>query len=317
MTSNIIAISVAAAFAVLGGASGSVAQDFPNRPLTMIVPFDPGGGSDAIARAVDKFAPDVFGNNFTFQYRPGAGGLIGTNSIARARPDGYTIGTFNSPHIAIGDVTGTAQFTLNDFTYLGAVAVEPYVLFTSGTSTITSVEDLIRQAKEKPGTITIGTGDQFGGTHLLALQIAEAAGIDVVVVPFGGGAQITAAVLGGHVNIGVAGMSALMGSRSESRWLGVAAPERDSNSPETPTLRESGVVVDFDVSRIFIAPAGLDAEVAETLRVGLKEIYENEDFQAELIKLGQYPKWVSGDDLKLSLEGYEEAAVELFGKARQ
>lgn len=291
------------------------AQDFPSRPITMVVPFDPGGGSDLIARNTDKFAAEEFGSNFTFQYRPGAGGHIGTNSVATARPDGYTIGTYNVPHIALGPVTGVAQYKLDDFTYLGQVAADPGA-FATRRGGYESLEAFIAAAKERPGALTIGSADQFGGTHLLALQIEEAAGIDVTVVPFPGGSQLVAAVLGGHVDAGVAGLPPFLGSAEETQFLALTGPERHEALPEVPTLREQNLDLTFITGRIFIAPADLDDAVATRLRDGLRNIFEREDFQADLRKIGQFPSWMSGDELRASLQNYEESATRLFEKSR-
>lgn len=291
------------------------AQDFPARPITMIVPFDPGGGSDLIARTVDKFAAEEFGANFTFQYRPGAGGHIGTTSVAKARPDGYTIGTFNVPHIALGPVTGVAQYKLESFTYLGQVAADP-AAFATRRGGYESAEDFLAAARERPGELTIGSADQFGGTHLLALQIADAAGVEVTVVPFPGGSQLVAAVLGGHVDAGVAGLPAFLGSVEETQFLALTGAERHNSLPNVPTLREQGLDLVSVTGRIFIAPAGLDDAVANRLQDGLRNIYEREDFQAELRKIGQFPSWMTGDDLRSSLESYQESATRLFEKVR-
>lgn len=301
---------------VVAAPQAATAQDFPNRPITIVVPFDPGGGSDLIARTVDKFTAEEFGNAFTFQYRPGAGGHIGTNTVANARPDGYTIGTYNVPHIALGPVTGVAQYGLDDFTYLGQVAGDPGAVATSPDSGYETLTDFIQAAKADPGTLTLGSADQFGGTHLLALQIAEEAGIDVEVVPFSGGSQLVAAVLGGHVDAGVAGLPPFLGSKDETQFLALTGPQRHEALPDVPTLQEEGIDLVMRTGRIFIAPAGLQEDVAARLRDGLKAIYDNEEFRAELAKVGQSPNWMSGEELKASLEGYQSAAARLFDKAR-
>ncbi|WP_436644425.1 Bug family tripartite tricarboxylate transporter substrate binding protein [Microbaculum sp. FT89] len=291
------------------------AQEYPNKPITIVVPFDPGGGSDLIARTVDKFTSDEFGSTFTFQYRPGAGGHIGTNSVAGAKPDGYTIGTYNSPHIALGPITGVAQYLLEDFTWLGQVAADPGVLATAP-GKYSSLDELISAAKDKPGTVTIGSADQFGGTHLLALRIAEESGADISVIPFPGGSQLVAAVLGGHVDAGVAGQPAWIGSKEETQFLAVTGDRHSNALPGVPTLKEQGLDLTYITGRIFIAPAGLDDAVRDRLREGLRNIYENPQFQAELKKVGQNPNWKSGDDLQASMEEYKDVATRLFEKVK-
>lgn len=298
-------------------AAPAVADDgFPNRPITMVVPFGPGGGSDLIARTVDKFAADEFGANFTFEYRPGAGGHIGANMVANAEPDGYTIGTYNVPHIALGPVTGVAQYALEDFTFLGQVAGDPVAIATAPDSGYETLADFIAAAKANPRKLTLGTADQFGGTHLLALQIADASGIDITVVPFPGGSQLVAAVLGGHVDAGVGGLPPFLGSKDGTQFLALAGAERDDVLPDVPTLKEQGVDLVMRTGRIFIAPAGLEDAVAARLRTGFKAIYDNPNLQAELKKVGQSPNWMSGDELEESLLGYENAAARLFKEAQ-
>jgi tripartite-type tricarboxylate transporter receptor subunit TctC len=290
----------------------ATADTFPDRPITILVPFDPGGGSDRIARSVDNYTKAEFGTNFTFQYRPGAGGHIGTNLVARAKPDGYTIGTFNTPHIAVGQSAGVAQYDLDDFTFICQLASDPSVIATRKSSPFNSLEDLFAAAKAKPGTLTIGTGDQFGGTHLLALQLVEAAGVDIKVIPIKSGSQVIADTLGGHIDIGFAGLSPFLGSKGEAKFLANSGRSRHPLLPDVPTLKEKGFDLVMDNGRIFFAPKGLKAEIADRLIQGFRKIYDNPAFQNELTKQGQVPEWIPGVELKASLDGYKTAAKRLF-----
>ena len=114
--------------------AGTVMAEFPTKPIKIIVPYKPGGGSDRIARTLDKFTKEEFGNSLIFEYKTGAGGHVGTSFLAKARPDGYTIGTYNTPDVAIGPITGAARYTLDDMIFLGRVSLDPVVFTTRAES---------------------------------------------------------------------------------------------------------------------------------------------------------------------------------------
>ncbi len=311
---NILKCSLIAA-AVIGMQAAPASAQFPDRAIQLVVPFNPGGGSDRIARAVDGYAQEEFGAPFSFDYKPGAGGHIGMSGVARAADDGYVIATFNSPDIAIGPLTGAAQYRLDDFTYLAQMAADPVLMMAETSKGISSVGDLIAKAEAEPGRLSLAVAGAKGGTHLAALQFLQRTGLDMNVVVFPGGAELAAAVLGGQVDVGMSGIAPFLGSLDAVEMIASLSEERHSRLPDTPTLTESGIDLTASVGRIFVAPTIDDPAVVERLRDGLRRIYDQPEFQQEMRSIGQEPDWIPGEEVKATLETYQKDAEQTISQS--
>lgn len=303
--------------AVIAGAvllAGTAMAEFPEKPIKIIIPFKPGGGSDRIARTLDKFTQEEFGNSFIFEYKTGAGGHVGMSFLSKARPDGYTIGTYNTPDVAVGPLTGAARYTLDDMVFLGRVALDPVVFTTRAEGAYQNMGDFLKDAKARPGKVKVGIAGPKGGTHLASLDLFEKQGVKVSVVLFGGGSELAAAVLGNQVDVGASGLAPFLGSIEKTRVLGTAGDKRHAKAPDAATLREQGIELIAGTGRIFLAPKGIEAGVAERLRAGIKRIFDRPDYQEEMRKIGQQPNWLGGPELGQSLKAFSSVAEEMLEK---
>ena len=289
--------------------TGPALAEFPEKSIKIIVPFKPGGGSDRIARTLDIFTENEFGRSMIFDYKTGTGGHVGMGVLANSKPDGYTIGTYNTPDVAIGPMTGAAQYTLDDFTFLGRVALDPVVVTTPVGSAYQSMADFTNDAKNQPGKVRVGIAGPKGGTHLAALDFFGREGLEVAVVLFGGGSELAAAVLGQQVDVGMWGLAPFLGSMEMVRLIGIAGDKRHGKAPDVPTLQEQGLDLVIGTGRIFLAPAGLEPEVAARLTAGIKAIFDLPEYEEEMEKISQQTNWQDGDTLVGDLKAFSESAV--------
>ncbi len=293
---------------VLGGPA--LAQEYPDKPVTVVVPFNPGGGTDMQARLIEQAFGKEFGQPLSFVYKPGAGGAIGATELASTEADGYTIAVYTFPLIAMNAVNGTGQYDVDDFDYLAASASDPIVLVTRKKSDYTTFDELKAAVTEAPGRLSIGAVESFGPSHLAALW-AKDQGLDVNVVPFPGGAKGLAAVQGGHVDALFAPLGALLTAGDSLNYLASATSER---LPDMPTLADKGYDVQSVASRIWIAPAGLPDDVRVRLKDGLRNIYADESVQQKNAEAGQVVSYEDGDQLKAMIDRFTPLAKTMIEK---
>jgi tripartite-type tricarboxylate transporter receptor subunit TctC len=275
----------------------SLETSYPGKPIKFIVPFKPGGGSDRIARVLDKFTKEEFGSSFIFVYKPGGGGHLGLRFLANSKPDGYLLGTYNTPDLILGHMTGIANYDVDDLVVLGQIAFDANVFATSHDSPFTDMKDFLEEARKRPGELRLGISQPKGGNHLATLAMIEEQKIDLSVVIFSGGTELASAVLGKQVDVGIGGLAPFLGSMEQTRFLAISGDKRLNKIPEIETMIEQGIPMNSGTGRVILAPAGLQPFQLERLKSGLKNIFENEAFKAELRKIGNEPNWLDGEEV--------------------
>jgi tripartite-type tricarboxylate transporter receptor subunit TctC len=241
----------------------AAAQAFPDRPITMIVPFAAGGGTDITARTVAKFLEREFGQPVVVQNRAGAGGEIGLAALAEARPDGQTIGIVNTPGLVTIPIERRARFSLDSFDLIAGVVEDPAAIIVLERAPVRSVADLVAAAKADPGGITLGSAGVGSSGHIAMLLLGQAAGVNFTNVPFSGTSVALTSMLGGQIsgttiNLGEA---FALTTGQPVRILGVMATERMAMAPDVPTFAEAGMPIEAGSIRSFAAPRGLSADV--------------------------------------------------------
>lgn len=285
-------------------------SDFPNKPVELIVSYSAGAATDAQARPLLKYFPDVFnGQPLVIVNMPGAGGTTGWNHFAKQKPDGYTLCAYNMPHIFSKPLVQETAFTWEDFEPIANWGYDPVVFAVLPDSPYKTLEDLINGAKDKPETITIGSAGLYVGQHLAQLQLEDAAGIKLKQVPFDGAADAAAALLGKQIDVVSSNLSDMYRLGDKVRILAVAAEERHEYIPDVPTFKELGypqVVMSTD--RGIAAPKGTPPEILEILSKGFMEIMNNEEYQKDMEKLGAPLMIMSRDEM---LEDFEKRAKDI------
>ncbi|WP_372622930.1 Bug family tripartite tricarboxylate transporter substrate binding protein [Falsiroseomonas sp.] len=258
------------------------------RPIQIIVPFPPGGGTDVNIRAMTShFERHLPGARFVVVNRPGAGAEIGYTAAATAAPDGYTIGTVITPSLQTITIERQPRYTLGGFYYLGTVVADPSGFHVAPNSELRSVADLVAAAKARPGAISVGTAGIGSDDHLLIVELESAAGIRLNHIPFAGQAPTVNALLGGHIQVASMNMgeSVAMIRDGRVRPLATAGQQRFPMTPEVPTFAEGGYALTTGVVRSLVVPAATPEPIRTRLAAMLEATMRDPAWIAEAERL--------------------------------
>jgi tripartite-type tricarboxylate transporter receptor subunit TctC len=225
-------------------ATQAAAQNYPNKPVHMIISFTPGSSTDIVGRIVIQKLTEMWGQPVVPENRAGAGGSIGSAAVAKAEPDGYTLLINSNAHTVNPAIYAKLPYdTLADFTEIAPLAIQPNVLTVRPDGPYKTVADLVNAAKAKPGVLNIGHAGIGSGTHLTTEKFIAATGIKIVQVPFKGTPEVITAMFSGNVDAYWAPISAAMGSikGGKLRPLAVSTAKRNAQLPEVPTPVEAGI----------------------------------------------------------------------------
>jgi tripartite-type tricarboxylate transporter receptor subunit TctC len=247
---------------------------FPSKPVRMVVAYPPGGPVDIVGRALAQPLSESLGQPVVVDNRAGAGGVVGTEFVARAAPDGYTI-LFTSTPLAIQEslFAKLPYSALKDFTLIGGVAAGPQMLVVGTSIPANNVRELIALAKAQPGKLNYASPSSGGANHLAAEMFKSMAGIDAVHVPYKGGAPAELDLLGGRVTFMFHSLPAAMQQvrAGRLRALAVTSRNRVAMAPDVPTVAE--FLPDFEVTSWYavVGPAGMPADVVSRLNADLNK----------------------------------------------
>ena len=279
----------APALALPAGAASAQPARFPERPITLLVPFPPGGTTDVQMRALADAATRHFGQQVIVENRPGAGSTLGVAAVARARPDGYLVAQMTLPAIRLPLMQRMAYDPLRDVTPVIHLTGYTFTVMVRGDSPFRTWQDLVADARARPGRHRWGNTGANGTPHLTMIELAERERLDVEHVPFRGEADALQAVLGGHIEASTAGTGyAQLAQEGKIRFLNVWTRERVRKFPEVPTLLElgyEGMVVTSPYG--LVAPAGLDPAILAPLHEGFRRALFDPQHLAVLDRLDQ------------------------------
>lgn len=283
------AVLAAACGMLLGAQAASAA--WPEKPIRFIVPYPPGGGTDIVARAVGKRLSESLGQPVIVEHRPGASTIIGTDAVARAEPDGYTIGLVTDSHVLNPLFYPQRQpyDTHKDFAPVGQLVSVPFILVANPKTGWTSVKQLLDAARARPGKITYASIGN-GTPHYLAMELTRAmASVDLVHVPYKGVAPALADLLGGQVDVMYTGMSTGLPQVRNGRLtaLAVSGPKRSPIAPDIPTVAESGLPnFAFMTWYGVVAPAATPPDRVQRLSAELRRAMQDPALREQLDQLG-------------------------------
>jgi tripartite-type tricarboxylate transporter receptor subunit TctC len=283
----------------LGGRVAAQAQPgaWPERTITLIVPFPP-GGVDSLVRLVGDKAAAILGQPFVYRNLPGAGGRIGTEALARAPKDGYTIGVATvSGMVTIPALAASPSYDpVADFSHLVMVLEGPYLIVAHPGSGMRSVPQLVERAKAEPGRLRIGSTGIGSGTHLVIERLMAAAGVRLVHVPYKGEAPLSADLAGGHIELAVTNTASLpLIDAGKLVLLAVASGKRVASLPDTPTVMEAGLDLATAGWLGFAAPAGIAAEVRDKLVDAFVRAARDPQVRSALARAGNEPVDLAGE----------------------
>jgi tripartite-type tricarboxylate transporter receptor subunit TctC len=301
---------------VLAPASGAQAQSYPTKPVTLVMPYPPGGGTDAMARLIAQRLEKRLGQPIIFEYRPGAGSAIAAAYVARQPADGLTIlyATSTTMAINVSVHKNLSYDPVKDFVPIALFAITPFVLVVNTSLPISSVTELAAYAKSKPGALSYASNGPGGASHLFAELTKSMLGIEMTHVPYKGNAPALNDVVAGHVSLMFVDPSASVQLVREGklRALGVTTAKRVSTAPELPPLAEAGLP-GYDASswHMFVAPAGTPKPVVQRLYAEIDAIVKQPDAMAEIGKRGFEPS-AGGPPDELAL--FVQSEIERWGK---
>ena len=281
-----------AAASVLGLLPRARAETFPSRAITIVVPYPPGGPVDLLARLLAQEAAGDLGQPIVVENRPGGSGIIGTNAVAHAEPDGHmlVIGT-NQTHATNQSLIKNCPYdAVRDFAPVAGVAAMPHVLVTRKTLAVASLDELVALAKAKPGALTFGSSGNGSGAHLAGELFKTKAAIDLLHVPFKGLSQMTTEMLADRIDLSIAPLPGLIGqliATGAMRALGTASARRAAQLADVPTFAEAGVPgVEADAWTALFAPARTPAAVIDRLYAAVAAALAKDAIRDNLAKQG-------------------------------
>jgi len=279
------------ALALALAASTAIAQDYPNKPIRMLVPFAPGGAVDTTARVLAQAMEQRTKWNFVVENRPGGNGFIATTAVAKSAPDGYTLLMAHTGEFAVNPALfPDVPYELErDFVAITMVSDAPMLYLATAKAPFNTFQELVAQAKAKPGSITYGSAGNGSINHLAGEWLAQAAGIQLLHVPYKGGAPAAAAVAAGDVHFGVmAAPGALPHIKSgRGKVIGITTAKKSPLDPSWATPRDAGIP-DLDAS-IWVglfAPKGTPQAVVDRINKEVRSTLSSEDVKRRFVDTG-------------------------------
>ncbi len=291
-----LVLALLAGFAV----QSSYAQGYPNRPIKLIVPWSPGGSADVVLRAMAESAGKTLGQPIVVENKPGASGTTGAATMAAvAKPDGYTIAQMMIALYRMPSMQETSWDPLRDFTYIVHLAGFTFGITTRADSPFKTFQDAIEYAKKNPGKVTYASPGQASTPHLAMEQILARVEATMLHVPYKGGPESTAAVLGGHTMLQADSTTWKGLVNSEKlRLLVLWTAQRSKNWPEVPTLTELGIPLVFDSPFGIGGPKGMDPAVVARLHDAFKKALDDPLVQNALATYDMPPNYKNTEDYR-------------------
>jgi tripartite-type tricarboxylate transporter receptor subunit TctC len=295
------------------------AQDYPARPVTLVMPYPPGGGTDFIGRTIGQGLERRLGQPVVLDYRPGAGSAIAATYVARAPADGYTILYATSTTMAI-NVSVHKKLNYDptkDLIPVGMLAVSPFVLVVNAALPVRSVPDLVALARSRPGGLSYASNGPGGAAHLFAELMKTMLGIELTHVPYKGNAPGLNDVVAGHVSMMFVDPSAAiqLGQQGKLNLLGITTAQRAPMAPDVPPLAEVGLP-GFDVAswHMIVAPALTPRPIVDRLNEHVRDILKDPQVAGEMARRGFVPRTEGSPD---QLAAFVKSEIVRWGKVVQ
>ncbi len=306
--------------------TASVAQDYPSKPITMVVPFPPGGVADIVGRPLASVMQKSLKEPVVVINRTGAGGAVGMAAVAKSAPDGYTIlmGLSSISIFPVSDrINGKEPpYEMRDFAPIALVTADPTVLVVRADGPYKTLKDFVAAAKARPGKINYSSSGVYGTLHVAMEIFANAAGIQLFHVPYQGGGPAVTALLSGQVEASAQGPAAVIGHIKAGKMRALASwgTERLKLLPDIPTFKEQGYDAEFYIWSGVFAPAATPAPVIAKLREAVHEAANSAEFRGAMEKLQtpvsyldapEFAKYWESDAARL------KSALEKIGKVEE
>lgn len=291
----------AAAIAVVAPA---MSQDYPSRPLELLIPFSAGGANDQVARELAARLEDELGQPVAPINRTGAGGYVAAQEIVTSPADGYKLA-----HQSLGTFILTSLFDeqsidpLEDVRYVAQMAQLSSAIAVSADSPYQTLEDLLEAMRAAPGEFSWGHTGQGGFHHVNGVSLFQAAGVEAVDIPFQGSSASVADLMGGHIDVAVLSSSNYLGFEDELRFLAFMSEERDAVLPDVPTVVELGIdTAMVETPSVVVVNKDTPDDVVDRLAAAIEAVVAQEDYQQALLQMGVSPVFATGEEILERIE---------------
>jgi tripartite-type tricarboxylate transporter receptor subunit TctC len=291
----------AAAIAVVAPA---MSQDYPSRPLELLIPFSAGGANDQVARELAARLEDELGQPVAPINRTGAGGYVAAQEIVTSPADGYKLA-----HQSLGTFILTSLFDeqsidpLEDVRYVAQMAQLSSAIAVSTDSPYQTLEELLEAMRAAPGEFSWGHTGQGGFHHVNGVSLFQAAGVEAVDIPFQGSSASVADLMGGHIDVAVLSSSNYLGFEDELRFLAFMSEERDAVLPDVPTVVELGIdTAMVETPSVVVVNKDTPDDVVDRLAAAIEAVVAQEDYQQALLQMGVSPVFATGEEILERIE---------------
>lgn len=292
--------------------SGAALAEYPDKPITLLIPYGAGGGTDVLARAMQPALEKSLGQTIVVSNMPGGGGILGFTKVAGSKPDGYTVTIPNNVIFATQGM-GNATYKYKDFDYLGNVLTEDYVVTVRADGPWKTWQELVADMKANPGKVSFGFSGFGGSTHVASEILAKAGGYQARQIPHDGSKQAVLAAMGGHIDalmLNLADVSAALQS-GKLRLLATLGDKRSAEYPDVPTLSELGHDLVLTNWRGIAAPVGVGDDVKAAWAKALEAATRDPEFRKFVAAQGAQVDYVApGKALDARMHKTAESFIE-------
>jgi tripartite-type tricarboxylate transporter receptor subunit TctC len=310
--------AIAVTLAVSGGSA--MAQAWPNKPISLVVPFPPGGTTDVLARALGEKLTQSLGQPVIVENKAGAGATLGADYVAKSKADGYTLLVGAVHHTIATSVYKKLPYDFQkDFAPITEIALVPNVLVVNSNTPARNVADLVKLAKAEPGKLNYGSNGNGTAQHLIGTQFQNLTGTDLVHIPYKGSGPLASDLLGGQITMSFDTVTPVLQhiKSGKLRALAVTTAKRSSALPDVPTLDEAGLK-GFNIGTWFgvLAPAATPKDILARLNVEMVKVIQSPEFRKRMEEIGAEPIGNSADQMAQQIKGETEKFAKLVKDAK-
>ena len=311
-------IGVAAVCTALVGLTAPATAAYPDKPITVVVGWGPGGGIDTFVRTVGKHIKKHLGVEFNIIYKKGGGGKVAHNLLVKKfKPDGYTIAAANVPHQTIPTQLSEKGYRLNDIQWIANLVILPSTVMVKTASPYKTFGDLVKAAKAAPGKLKAGTPGATSGSAAFHYRWTKLAGVDITLIPYRGGSKMLKGMLGNEVE--VMSSNANWGVRYPAKLLtvAVAAEKRYELLPDSPTMKELGIDYVDSLTRTFTASAKVPKDRIKVLSDAFGKLTKDPAYVKDMKKVGLVPSFMDSAATKAYVDRYVKNNATVFALMRE
>ncbi len=310
------AAGLSASTLLLPVAAGAQAK-YPSKPVTLLVPFAAGGAGDALTRMMADYVRNKRGVAAAVEYKPGAGATLAPGQVARAEPDGSTLGLYSiSPFVVVPHLQKLPYDPLKDFTYIGIYAYIPIAFYVKADNPLKDWAGVLQQARDNPGKFRWGTSGVRGAAHIAVEAAFRKEGLKTTFVPFTGGAEAITALLGNHIEAVISADYGPQLSAGTVRLLALTGSEKLASQPPLPTFKELGYPLSTEAIYGIFGPAKLPKEIVTYWEGAIRDMMKTEEFVIGLKTINASPVYMDSTQFTANVaENYRKIgeAIDALG----